>query len=466
LRAAWRHLLPNEAWKLKASRTPLVTVLILLPPILLGGCTDELPTVVGLDGTMDQDVGQDASSKVQPGSIWSGRAHLFVDNLQVHALAATPTRLLATTLHHDEKLVTLDALGTVGSFSPAFTAAPDAACFVAISPGWNANLPVDEVWVTRGNELLRLSTTGEQLTSIATLPASHGDITGLCFDHVGTFDHALLLLSAVGSVHALQSPTLPLSLVGNMGPGGCAPNVASSRFGAHAGNLVVSYPQEHVVRGMDAIGRVTDIVGWSGVTAALSIPDIVREYGYSSGAYFVALENGTVHRFAQADLSAFSADLLLSSRYRSGSGLVTPLGGNYTLRAFSRFWGPEMCAAVVQRPAVTLIDVLPQNGDSNPSFIQGSQTLVSVTLLSSLWFSPNLVNTSTVTLAQAAPVPFGKSGIGALVEMNNDGKPDLKLFFRPCDMQAPLGNVSLALEGQTMVEEAFAGTALFTVTAP
>ena len=390
----------------------------------------------------------------------------FVSHLRIHSIAATPTRVLATTLQNQDKLVTLNEQGTAGTFSLEFTAGANVECYVAISPGWNPNLPADDVWVSRGRELLRLSPQGDQMTSIVSLAAGQGDIVGLCFDHVGTFDHALLLLSEAGNIYALESVTAPLAFLGYMGPGGCGPTVASQQFGTHAGNLMVSYPEEDVVRGMNADGLISYVVGWSGVTAAVTVPDILREYGRSRGAYFVALENGSVYRFAKEDLSPISGELLLASMYRSGSGVVTPQGVGYSMRAFSRFWGPEVCTAVVHRPAVTTIEVLAQNGAQNPSFVQGSQTLVSVTLLSSPWFWPYLVDFDAVTLANAAPVPFGKNGVGNWVDSNDDGSPDLTLFFRPADMQVPVGNVALPLLGQTMATEAYEGRATFTVLAP
>jgi hypothetical protein len=446
----------------KASRFSLVAVLA--PLLLIGACNSEVPTQPSRSASSDA---SDPSAKLQPQSTnWVGRALPFVSNLRVHSIAATPTRVLATTLDSEDKLVTVDELGVVGTFSFEFTAAADAECSVAISPGYDPNLPADEIWVTRGNELLRLSPVGDQMASIATLPAGQGDVAGLCFDHVGSFGHALLLLSEAGNVYTLESDTMQLALLGSMAPGGRAPSVASHQFGTHAGNLLVSYPDEDVVRGMNPDGLVSYVIGWSGVTSAVTVPDIVREYGRSQGAFFVGLENGTVYRFAGEDIGSIEGQLLVTSRYRSGSGIVTPQGVGYSVRAFSRFWGPETVTAVVQRPAVTLIEVSPQSGAPNPSFVQGSQTLIHVTLLSSPWFWPNMVDTDTVTLAGAPPVPFGKNGVGSLSDLNGDGVDDLKLFFRPADMQAPLGNVQLPLVGQTMEMEAFEGRAHYTVLAP
>jgi len=446
----------------KASRSSLVALLGLL--LLICACNSERLTQPSTQESTEQAADLE---KLQPhSSNWAGRALPFVNNLQVNCIAATPTRILATTLNNDDKIVTLDELGHVGTFTFEFTAEPEAPCYVAISPGWSPALPANEVWVTRGRELLRLSPVGDQMASIATLPAGQGDLAGLCFDHVGSFAHALLLLSQSGNVYALESAAAPLTLLGNVGPGGRSPSVASQQFGRHAGNLIVSYPEEDVVRGMNADGLVSSVIGWSGVTAALTVPDIVREYGRSQGAFFVALENGTVFRFTAGDIAGIRGDLLVASRYRSGSGIVTPQGIGYSLRAFSRFWGPEAATAVVQRPAVTLIEVSPQSGAPNPSFEQGSQTLVNITLLSSPWFWPNMVDPDTVTLAGAPPVPFGKNGVGSLVDLNDDGDPDLTLFFRPADMQAPVGNVQLPVVGQTMELEAFEGKAHYTVLAP
>ena len=92
--------------------------------------------------------------------------------------------------------------------------------------------------------------------------------------------------------------------------------------------------------------------------------------------------------------------------------------------------------------------------------------MLPVTLLSSDWFWPDHVDVGNVSLAGASPVPFGKSGTGTWVDLNDDGILDLTLYFRPIDMQVEVGPATLSLFGQTMIPEAFRGSASIVVTAP
>jgi hypothetical protein len=408
-----------------------------------------------------------SGDKARPGTTeWAGRARPFAHGIQVCDLAATTTHLFATTLGQEEKLVALDELGNRVTFSFEFAAPADSRCYVDVSPGWNDAFPVDEVWVSRGNELLRLSQQGDQMTSILTLPPAEGEIAGLCFDAVGSFEYALLLLSGNGNVFSLSSAAAPLHHIGSPGPGGRKPDVASLSFGAHAGQLLVSYPLKDVVLGVTPQGLVTPVIGWSGVSSALTVQQIVREFGRSQGALFMALENGRIYRFGRDDIAPLAGELLVSSLYQSGSGVVTPQGAGYSTRAFSRYWGAEVATALVRRPAVTDVEVSVQPGSSQPTFVHGSVTLVPVAVLSSPWFWPNLVDMGNVTLAGASAVPSGKGGAATWADLNDDGVDDLMLYFRPADMQVEVGNVVLPLQGQTLSTETFRGEAAVTVTAP
>jgi len=430
--------------------------------MLFVGCSDD-----SLRPQQDSADTDPMTLKAQPPSHdWAGRARPFARDLRVSDLAATPTRLFATTLGRDEKLVAVSEQGQIATFSFDFTAPPDAHCYVDVSPGWNPQFPADEVWVSRGPELVRLSPQGDQMTTIATVPADHGDIAGLCFDDVGSFGYALLVLTDTGDVYSLSAAGSVLQHKVSLGPGGCAPHVARLEFGAHGGQLLVSFPGEDVVRAVSPNGVLSTVVGWSGASAAVTVPGVVMEYGRSRGAYFVALEDGTVHRFERGDIAALAGELLVSSLYRSGSGVVTHQGAGYSTRAFSRFWGPEVVTALVRRPAVTEIEVTLQPGTPQPTFVHGSVTLVPAALLSSAWFQPDQVDVGAVTLAGASPVPFGKSGVGTWVDLNDDGIVDLTLYFRPADMQVDVGHIVLPLLGRTMDTEAFRGSAPVTVTAP
>jgi hypothetical protein len=423
---------------------------------LASGCLDPAPT---------QLTGPEAvrGAKARPTVRRLADPLPFLTGLHVGALAVTPTRMVATTVGPAAaKIVSIDEHGEVTPLPVQFDALPEQTCFVAISPGLHVEFREEDLFVSRGGELLRLRTDGHAWESLVSFDASEGEIAGLCFDSVGSFGHALLILTDTGSVYGLTDGVL--NHVGNVGPGGRGPSVVYSVFEESDGHLVVAFPANGDVLALSPEGSVVRLTGWSGVSAAVATPQFLKTLGDGDATLFVALQGGRIDRFALDDVEPHVGGIVLTSLHGSGSGLALPHGAGIWLRAWSRHHGPEVAAAFVQRPAITRVAVDVHPGQ--PSIELGSTTPVPVAILSSISFAPNLVDGQNVLCAGASPVPFGKGPFGTFTDLNGDGELDLLLYFRPADMQIAPGSATLLLEGSTFAGENFQGEDVIQVLAP
>jgi hypothetical protein len=292
-------------------------------------------------------------------------------------------------------------------------------------------------------------------------------VAGLCFDTVGDFGYALLVLAEMGGVYR-QDPNGLVHQLGDVGPGGSGPSMASSFFGSHAGHLLVAFSGSGDILSLAPTGTVSRITGWSGATGALGIPDSPRRFADTEASLFVALrmgESGRIVQYSFDQVARQTGSVVLTSLYASGSGLLTHDNGHYRLHTWGRFLGAEVAATFVQRVAVTTVevDVLPGEPDI---IVWGSTDPIPVGLLSSNQIAASVIDPNSVRLAGAAPVPSGKGPLGQLVDLDGDGMVDLKLFFRPVDMQISPGPATLILDGVTYDGDSLRGSASVMVNAP
>ncbi|MFQ5599879.1 MAG: hypothetical protein ACE5G2_04910 [Candidatus Krumholzibacteriia bacterium] len=428
---------------------------VLLVGLLSAGCdAPDAPTVP----TTPVLAADRTPEKADRGPRWVAHPRRFVSGLRVASLVITPSRMLATTLGADQdKIVSINEYGGVQPFGAGFEAPADAVCHLEVSSGLVEGFPEDEVYVSLGRDIWRLSPVASEAEIAATLPGSAGDVTGLCFDRSGDFDFGLLILVESGAVHRLL-PDEPVGRIGFVGPGGWGPSVASAHSGAHAGQLLVAFPSTGQVRALSPEGSVTFVTGWSGVSGALAIPDTPYTFARTGGMLFVAVETGEIYLFSAQGLAGHAGELFLPSLHTSGSGLATQRGSSYALRGFSRHMGAELVAAFVQRPAITTVEMDLRPGVAVNRLTLGSTSAVPVGILSSPYFSPRELDAPGARLAGAAPVPSGKRALGRFSDLNADGEPDLTLYFRPCDMQLDVGTTTVVLDGATFAGEPVRGS--------
>lgn len=400
-------------------------------------------------------------------SNWISTPRNFAQGIRLASMAATPSRLLASTLGPaPAKLVSFTEAGVARPFSPHFNAPEEMTCYIEVSPGVGGGYPLGDVLVSRGDELWLFAPGGEAATQLWELPAGNGDIAGLCFDTVGGFGYELVLLTTQGSVYRVD-PSGRERLVGTFGAtGGRGPGIASARFTGFGGRLLVAYSQDSEVRSMTPGGEVAVAFQWSGVSSVCSIPDDPRAYGSTGQALFVGTEDGGVYGYPFSDLAGRGGQIVLTSVHRSGSGILIPEGGGYTWRAFSRWMGAEVVAGCARRPAVTHIALDIEPASANNTIPFGSSALLPVALLSSIGFLPSVVQGGDFTLAGARPVARGTAWLSTSSDVNGDGVLDLILNFRPSEMLLDPRATSLVLEGTTLAGERVRGTDRVLVLAP
>lgn len=396
---------------------------------------------------------------------WVSQPRWFAHDLRLTSMAVTPARMLAVRVVGDvAKLVELQDSGAVLPFAGHFVTPPSVEGFIAIASGMGG-FESDWVYVGAGNEVSQLTPDGNISRTVTMIPTGAGPIAGLCFDTAGSFAHQLLILTAGGWVYGVDAADR-VRFLGDVGAGGRGPNVAPARFPGFGGRLLIAFPDLSEVRSLSPGGEVSVEFGWSGVSGVVGVPEDPRAFGASGAAFFVATEAGTVLRHAQQGLAGRGGQIVLTSRLRSGSGILIPEGAGYTWRAFSSFWGAECAAAFACRPVVTSIrlDIVP--GVDDNAITMGSTLTIPVGILSSVGFVPSALEGADLLFAGARPVQRGRAALGTYADLNADGVPDLVLRFRPADMQLHQGSMRLLLEGTTLAGERVRGSDLAFVVTP
>lgn len=396
---------------------------------------------------------------------WLSTPRLFTTGTRIESIAATPSRMLGSTLGEaPSKLVQITETGAIQPFAPGFTAPSDVACPLEVAAGVGA-FGEDAVLAGCGSDVWLLAQDGSTATVLASLPAEDGDITGLAFDPTGGFGYRLLVLARTGAVHQVDAAGR-VTRVGAVGPGASGPSVASARFGRFAGQLLVAFPAASEVRALDSAGNVSFVLRWPGVVGAFAVPDAPCAFGATGGALFVATENAQVYRYPLADLAPRGGAVLLTSIYRSGSGIATAVAGICTTRAFGRSMGRERAAGFVRRPAVLPVRIEIMPGVANKVILLGSTSLIPVGLLASTGFVPASLNGGEVTFAGAYPVTRGRARLGTYADLNGDGQLDILLQFRAAEMQLAQGSATLVFEGTAIEGDRVRGSGRVLVLAP
>jgi len=408
------------------------------------------------------------AGKASPTVRYQASPRLFVAGLKVGALAALPDRLLATTAGESPaELVEIDSNGQVHSLGIPLPAGPDATSLLALSPGKHPGFPEGEPLVSIGSEVWRVHVESRTMTLLASISDPDGEVAGLCFDSVGDFGFAPLVVASGGNVYRLDSAG-SLLRVGDVGPAGRDPSVANRFFGPHAGQLLVAFPASGDVRAIDASGQVNRVTGWSGVSGAHAFPETPIPFADTDAALFVAVrseDTGSIYRFTLRDVARASGGVLFTSLQSSGSGVMTLPGGNPAFAAWGRFVGPEVAATLVARPATTRVVIDVQPGEPDDILLQ-STLPIPVAVLSSPLLVPSLIDVGSVSFAGALAVTSRKGSLATYSDLNGDGTLDMVLSFRPEEMNVIPGPAVLTLEGSTLSGERVRGQALVRVLEP
>lgn len=200
--------------------------LAILAGVTIAGCgLDDSPTSLPADVWQAASPGTGAggadAAKASRGITgnWISQPRLFATGLRVVSLAATPTRLLATTEGDaPARLVTISEAGQAQPFGTGFTVPAGAACYVEVAPGVG-EFPQDAILLGAGLEVWQIAPDGRAAVTLAALPPGDGDIAGLTFDTVGIFHHNLIALTTSGAVYYIDMQGNSIR-VGSVGEGG------------------------------------------------------------------------------------------------------------------------------------------------------------------------------------------------------------------------------------------------------
>ena len=427
--------------------------------VALSGCASEPESMLAPAGA--------AAGKAAPpfAPNWVSTPRFFTTNAHLSSFAATPSQLIAATTDAQPScLVRISEEGDLQAFAPQFAVPAGTTCYLDCAPGIGAFLQ-GVILVGAGSDVWEMSENGAVAVLLVTLPDVEGAITGLCFDTVGHFGYNLVVLTSSGTAYRIDEQS-HAQWVGSFGPGASGLSVAPVGFGRFAGDLLAAFPADSDVRALSPLGTVSPVVRWSGVNGTFVVPESPRGFGSTASALFLATDAGDVYRYPLRDLESRGGQVVLTTRYRSGSGLITPDGSEVRTRPFSRFVGVERTAGFVRRPAVLniTIDVLP--GMSPNVITLGPTTLVPVAVLSSIGFQPAILDGGELTFSGAYPVFDPRGRMGSYSDVNHDGILDFVVRFRAADLALTFGELTLQLEGTALAGDCVRGSERAVVLAP
>jgi hypothetical protein len=444
--------------------------LAILAGVVLPGCGFEPSPTDLLTGSPRGDggaqfPGDSGKASRGLGGNWLSTPVLFASGPHMYSLAATPTRLLATTDGTTTPtLVSISDSGELQPFGKGLLVPVGTPGYVEIAPGLG-DFVQGTVLLGAGLEIWLIAPEGQAAEALASIPGGGGDIAGLTFDTVGAFHYDLLALTTLGVVYRIDAEGR-IFHIGDVGPGGHGPSVAPSSFGHLAGQLLVAFPAVHDVRALDATGNVSLALRWSGVSGAWTVPDSPRGFFDTGSTLFLATEAGQIYRYPLKDLAARAGSVLLTSALCSGSGLASSRSDVLSTLAFSRFMGGEVAAAFVRRPAVTLVTLELQPGVTPKTIVYGSTTLLPVAIFAGPGFSPRVLEGGEVRFAGANAVETPRQQLGTYQDVNGDGKLDLVVQFRPSEMQLQAGDATLMLEATALAGDQVRGSVNVRVFSP
>lgn len=194
----------------------------------------------------------------------------------------------------------------------------------------------NDVYVTQGANITKISFDGSTVSAFATLPSCAGSGNGITFDHVGTFGHNMIVACSDGPVWLVNGSgqtvkvdgkrtsrpiaTVPIT-TGQIVEG---PDVAPLSFGSFGGQLLVTVspivptvpPSGDVVAVNPSNGKVSEVAAVPTAESVALIPTTKCTFGLSSATYFTAA------------FGTNTVDFLPLTDPRTGMGVFTGLGGN------------------------------------------------------------------------------------------------------------------------------------------
>ena len=218
--------------------------------------------------------------------------------------------------------------------------------YIAISPGLGS-FTANDIYVTNGSEIWRVTPTGSSVTLFATLPPplvfTH---TGITFDHIGTFGNQMIVTTFDGRVFTIDS-NANVVFVAQV-PGALeGPDVAPLTFGPLGGNVFAADEATHQIWAVSPTGAVTSVAGFFAAESVHFIPNNVCSFGTSGGAFFSAIFPSAIYKFAPTDFTGLGGSMIVTSEGGGSSLLQFNTNTGYTLSPFGDNVGQHEGSAFV-----------------------------------------------------------------------------------------------------------------------
>jgi hypothetical protein len=233
-------------------------------------------------------------------------------------------------------LDTIDDLGTVSLFTsiPGYPVGTCTEMYLAISPGlgtWAAS----DLYATQGGQVWKISPDGSSVTPFATIPSCGVTHSGITFDHVGTFGFDMIVSCNNGNVYRVNSGGTPtfLASTGTFLEG---PDIPPMTFGPLGGQVWAADENSGTVWAISNAGVVTPAVTYASPESVHVIPPNPCSFGNSNGALFSAMyADNQIWAWPPTDLAGLGGNVLVTSEFGGGIGLVTFNGSAYVTSVFS-----------------------------------------------------------------------------------------------------------------------------------
>jgi hypothetical protein len=262
-------------------------------------------------------------------------------------VAAAPGQLIVSE-YCTGNLDTIDDLGNVSLFTsiPGYPGGCNE-MYLAISPALGTWAPND-IYATLGNLVYKIPPSGSPVTLFATLPSGCGpDRSGITFDHVGTFGNDMIVTCLSGAVWRVNSAGVP-TFVASTNTLLEGPAIPPLSFGPVGGQILATDEISGTVWAISNAGVVTTPFSYPSAESVHVIPPNPCSFGNSNGALFSSMYgDNQIWKWPPSDLAGLGGNVLVTSEFGGGIGLVTFNGSSYVITQFSPETGQHEGSAIV-----------------------------------------------------------------------------------------------------------------------
>ncbi len=259
--------------------------------------------------------------------------------------------------------MSIDSSGVVNPTFATLLPRLSSGCFeqyIAITPGSLGGWTPNRAFITEGPAIVQIDAIagggvigGTPFVTIPSLPVTHNGIT---FDHVGAWSNNMIIAGAAsGQVWTVTSGGVP-TLVATVPAFIEGPDVAPSSFAPCPGCILVASETASAVYAVTPCSTppcpVSFLIGWPSAESVHVIPPNPCSFGVSGGSFFTVLFPVTVDKFPPTDFTGLGGQMLVTSEFGGGIGLLTSSGSTPTISQFQTNIGQHEGSAFVDCQAL------------------------------------------------------------------------------------------------------------------